>query len=178
MFWMCSRLFANPGKLFIRKAPHWIDLHRRTKIRPCSDKNMVQPSIKKPTDFQVVLVILWSLVKRLDSHAAVISQGQSHTPLSPPSLLWLYCSFVALAAGGAVRLESPCCFSSYITRLSPILSSFVLSPPSLTSKRQRGATAASSTSPWASLLWWGERGTSALNKLCQKRGRGIFKETT
>lgn len=97
-----------------------------------------------------------------------------------PSLLWLYCSFVAPAAGGAVRLESsPPCFFSYITRLSPILSSFVLSPPSLTSIRQCWATAASSTSPWASLLWWGEGGgTSTLNKLHQRRGKGIWKQTT
>lgn len=99
----------------------------------------------------------------------------------PPSLLWLYCSFVAPAAGGAVRLESsPPCFFSYIIRLSPILSSFVLSPPSLTSIRQCWATAASSTSPWASLLWWGEGGggTSTLNKLHQRRGKGIWKQTT
>lgn len=37
--------------------------------------------------FQLVLVILLSLVKRLDSHAAVITQGHSRTPLFLPSLL-------------------------------------------------------------------------------------------
>lgn len=63
------------------------------------------------TDFQADLVIFWSLVKRQDSHAAVISQGQSHSPPAPPppppsllpSLAWRYCSFVVRAAGGAVR---------------------------------------------------------------------------
>ena len=146
-------------------------------LQPNIEKKKKRKKEKRNTDFQVVLVILWSLVKRLDSHAAVISQGQSHTPLSLPPLLWLYCSFVALAAGGAVRLASPRCFFflSYITRLSPILSSFVLSPPSLTSARQRWATAASSASPWsqsALMGWRGEGPVSWTNHATEGGGGG------
>lgn len=144
-------------------------------LQPNIEKKKKRKKEKRNTDFQVVLVILWSLVKRLDSHAAVISQGQSHTPLSLPPLLWLYCSFVALAAGGAVRLASPrCFFFSYITRLSPILSSFVLSPPSLTSVRQRWATAASSASPWSqsALMGWRWKDQCPEPSTPQKEGGG------
>lgn len=130
-------------------------------------------------------------MKRLDSHAAVISQGQSHARLCSPSLppsMWLYCSFATPAAGGAVRLESPTLapppthlapfcllfffFLSHITRLSPILSSFVLGPPSLTSARQCRATAAAAPPsprplpkqelPWRLVV--ASRGVSALKQ--------------
>lgn len=134
----------------------------------------------KNTDFQVVLLILWSLVKRLDSHAAVISQGQSHTPLSllPPLRLCLHCSLVAPAAGGAVTLEPSACFCSYITRLSPILSSFVL-PPSITHLY-------TSTLSYCSILrqplrqsaLMGWVGTSALCKLNHTWEKSILEKKT
>lgn len=81
-----------------------------------------------------------------------------------PASTGRYCSFVALAAGGAVRLYSRLLFS-YITRLSPIPASFVLSPPSLNSVRQRRASAASSASPWTRCF---NNSISALNQPTQK----------
>lgn len=132
----------------------------------------------KKTDFQADLVIFWSLVKRQDSHAAVISQGQSHSPPPPPSLMWQYCSFVARAAGGAVRPGSsaaapPLTHTHTHTRLSPLLSSFVLSPLSLASTRQCWATAASSSGTRAGPLWWGMRPVLVGYQVQEERDQGI-----
>lgn len=109
----------------------------------------------------------------------------SLTP-SLPTLLWLYCSFVAPAAGGAVRLESPLSTPSLPTSLplpfffppslprnKAVTYSILLCPlPSIThlTARQCRATAASSSSG----------GVGALNKhhKMKKGGRmggwGVF----
>lgn len=145
---------------------------------PCLNKSMAEPNVGKKMISACPCHPLIPCEKARQSCCSDQSGSKSYSTF-PPSLLWLHCSFVAPAAGGAVRLEtSPLAFFSYVTRLSLILSSFVLSPPSLPSIRQCWATAASSTSARASLLWRGRGGgTSALNKLHERRGKGIWKQS-
>lgn len=116
------------------------------------------------TESQVVLVFLWSLVKRLDSHAAVISQGQSHTPLSPPSLIpcRFHCSFVALAAGGAVRLESAPPWLSLLHNKAVTYSTLLCPLPSITHLHTSTASHCSILRQPAAI---GQVGTSALRKV-------------
>ena len=87
MFPMCSRLSVNPGKTHSYEKTEYICIEKNRNGSLSKWEYGTAKREKKKHWFQVVLVILWSLVKRLDSHAAVISQGQSHTPLSlpPPS---------------------------------------------------------------------------------------------
>lgn len=103
-------------------------------------------------------------MKRLDSHAAVISQGQSHTPLSPPSLIpcRLHCSFVALAAGGAVRLESVPPWLSLLHNKAVTYSTLLCPLPSITHLHTSTASHCSILRQPAAI---GQVGTSALRKV-------------
>lgn len=98
------------------------------------------------------------------SHAAVISQGQSHTPLSPPSLIpcRLHCSFVALAAGGAVRLESAPPWLSLLHNKAVTYSTLLCPLPSITHLHTSTASHCSILRQPAAI---GQVGTSALRKV-------------
>lgn len=108
-------------------------------------------------------------MKRLDSHAAVISQGQSHTPLSPPSLIpcRLHCSFVALAAGGAVRLESAPPWLSLLHNKAVTYSTLLCPLPSITHLHTSTASHCSILRQPAAIR---RVGTSALRKVSLGEG--------
>lgn len=107
----------------------------------------------------------------------------------PPSLLpfsvWLHCSFAALAAGGAVRLECPpptpppptLLLCLFLLRNKAVTYSILLCPlppPSLTATRQCWATAASSSGTWAGLLSLVVVGAQCPKQAALEEGRVFF----
>lgn len=78
---------------------------------PCPNENMVQPNMKKNTLISgCPCHPLIPCEKARQSCCSDQSGSKSYSTFPPSSLLCLYCSFLTLAAGGAVRLESPLAF--------------------------------------------------------------------